>query len=155
MMYQTQDFTQIDFFGYVHSLVGILAASGDSHAGRASGDVRAQPVRLDMERAVPAALVLHELVSNSLRHAFPDGRRGSIVVELAPHGEARVALAVRDDAVGLPAGFDPETSPTLGMKLVHILSEQLGAELSMRQDNGSVCELVFDRLHGAAKEGQP
>jgi two-component sensor histidine kinase len=150
-LYQTVDLAQVDFADYVHSLVSMLVASNNMKASEVAVDVRAQSLKLDIERAIPAGLILNELVSNSFKHAFPLGRAGRLEVTLATRAETLVMLAVRDDGVGPPETFDPTSSPTLGLRLVHILSGQLGATLSFHHDKGFACELTFDRLGDSSR----
>lgn len=141
-LYQSNDFAQVDFADYVHSLVPMLAAS---HEERAAVEVRAEPIWINIEQAIPAGLVLNELVSNSFKHGFPPGRVGRIEVSFLAEGEDRVRLRVSDDGVGPPPGFDPAASATLGLRLVHILAEQLDAVLTIGHASGFACELVFAR----------
>lgn len=150
-LYQTVDLAQVDFADYVHSLVSMLVASNNMKANEVAVDVRAQSLKLDIERAIPAGLILNELVSNSFKHAFPLGRAGRLEVTLATRAGTLVMLAVRDDGVGPPETFDPTSSPTLGLRLVHILSGQLGATLSFHHDKGFACELTFDRLGDSSR----
>lgn len=142
-LYQSDDFAQVDFADYVESLVSMLRASQGARAERVSIDVRTDPVAIDIERAIPAGLILNELVSNCFKHGFPDGRRGHIDVRLHAQGGDGVALAVRDDGVAPPPGFDPSAAHSLGLRLVHILADQLGARLSFGYEQGFACELVF------------
>ena len=107
----------------------------DLHAaeGRVAVEVDAAPSRLEIERAVPYGLVLHELMSNSLKHAFPDGRRGTLRVAM---GQGRTVLEVADDGVGMPAANETHGS-TLGLRLVHLLAEQVGARVRTERANGT------------------
>ena len=104
--------------------------------------------RLDMERytisaraAAPLALVLMELLTNSLKYAFPEGRGGIVSVALKGETDGALSLSVQDDGVGLPADFDPRTSKGLGMELIRMLVLQLGGELSFRSGPGTRFEV--------------
>ena len=114
----------------------------------------AEPIWINIDQAIPAGLVLNELVSNSYKHAFPAGRTGSIRVAFTAENGDRVRLSVADDGAGPPAGFDPAAGATLGLRLVHMLAAQLDATLTIRHARGFVCELVFARplrrAHGAS-----
>ena len=79
-------------------------------------------------------LMLNELVSNALKHAFPDGREGTIVVTL---GKLDQLLSVSDDGVGLPAAMNTAASSSLGLELVHLLAEQIGAQVHVESDGGT------------------
>jgi PAS domain S-box-containing protein len=142
-LYQSDDLAQVDFADYVESLVSMLRASQGARAPRVSLDVRTDPVAIDIERAIPAGLILNELVSNCFKHGFPDGRQGRIEVRLHARGGEEVALAVRDDGVAPPPGFDPSAVHSLGLRLVHILADQLGATLAFDHEQGFACDLAF------------
>ena len=98
------------------------------------------PVKLPVDRAIPCGLILNELIVNALKHAFPDGRRGTILVSLLERGGGRVALRVRDDGIG--AREAPEGGE-LGLQLVHTLAQQIHADLSVKHAAGTTVELEF------------
>ena len=83
---------------------------------------------VDIQRAVPVALILNELLSNALKHAFPNGKRGSIYVRVQSEGD-KCLLSVADDGIGLPSGMHLAESPSLGLQLVRVLAEQLCGHL--------------------------
>jgi two-component system, sensor histidine kinase PdtaS len=111
----------------------------DGSAGR-SGAIDADEVLLPIDRAVPCGLIVNELVTNSFKHAFPNGREGTITVTLRrlpadPGHQDWVLLAVADDGVGIPPDLDPAVTGSLGLQLVHGLADQLRATLTIdRQD---------------------
>lgn len=98
--------------------------------------VEAQPMVLATDHAVPLALIVNELITNALKHAFVGGRSGSIRVAFGPVGSGW-ELHVSDDGVGLPEGFDPGRAASLGMRLVVALAQQLGAHLTIESDGGA------------------
>jgi two-component sensor histidine kinase len=89
---------------------------------------------LDIGVAVPCGLMLNELVSNALKHAFPDGRAGTIVVAI---GSGADILSVSDDGVGLSGRVDGAPGSTLGMQLVHLLAEQIEARVRVEGKGGT------------------
>jgi len=89
-----------------------------------------EEIQFAADRAILVALIINELVSNASKYAYPDGPEGSIWVRVAQTEKHAVLISVRDEGVGLPAGFDPTTSKRLGTRLVNALSKQLGAELT-------------------------
>ena len=98
---------------------------------------------LDIDTALPLGLIVNELVSNSLKYAYPDGRSGVVELTLRAGPENQYTLSVRDQGVGLPAGFDVNNTDTLGLHLVNILSAQLGAALSVESNgHGTIFEVV-------------
>jgi len=88
-----------------------------------------------MKRAVPLGLIVNELITDSLKHAFPEGRDGTIVLALGRAGDS-VVLSVSDDGIGLPPGFEPGSATGFGLNLVGILSSQLKAELEIGSGTG-------------------
>lgn len=112
-----------------------------------SGDLQ-----LDIDRAVTCGLIVNELVSNALKHAFPDGRAGSVSVELAPREGLRHVLTVRDDGVGLPTDLDLARIDSLGLQLVNDLAEQLHATLDVSRDGGTAFRISFETQGPAGAE---
>ena len=89
---------------------------------------------LNVDTAIPCGLVINELVSNSLKYAFPDGKQGQIFISLRREGDDNFALVVGDTGIGLPKGLDFRDSPSLGLKLVNTLVEQLGGTIAVESD---------------------
>ena len=88
-------------------------------------------------------MILNELLSNCLKHAFPLGRNGEISVRLDRQQDGKLCLRVSDNGVGLPKNVNLWNARSLGLRLVRILSEQMGAELNIRSEGGTCMELVF------------
>jgi two-component sensor histidine kinase len=97
---------------------------------------------LDLNATIPCGLIANELVTNSLKYAFPDGRKGSISLSLIRQGDELI-LTVRDDGVGLPEGFDIAMSDSLGLVLVTSLVQQLGGTLEVKRDGGAAFIIRF------------
>src|SRR5262249_62146221 len=93
--------------------------------------------------AVPLGLAINELVSNCLKYAFPDGRRGEIRIELRPDPSCGYLLRVADDGVGFPKDVDFRATETLGMQLVCALTEQLGGTIQLRSESGTEFRILF------------
>jgi PAS domain S-box-containing protein len=140
-LYGASDLASVPFSSYLHQLVVDLTAFYDV-AQRIRTDVQATPVTLDIEHAVPLALITNELVCNAMKHAFPGGVAGSVTVTLATAPEW-ATLTVCDSGVGLPVNFDPQTSGGLGFNLIRILSEQIGADLQIHTDGGASMSVRF------------
>lgn len=126
---------QIALAEYLAEIVRAARLDLAQRAPRARVQTRLADVYLDIRRAIPCGLIVYELVANSLRHAFPDGREGRITVVLEGEGDHTLRLVVADDGVGIGDGEGPP-SPQMGrgLHLVELLSQQLGgtAELSWR-----------------------
>jgi two-component sensor histidine kinase len=89
---------------------------------------------LDIGLAVPCGLMLNELISNALKHAFPNGRAGTIAVTI---GSGADILSVSDDGIGFSGPIDGAPSSTLGMQLVHLLAEQIEAQVRVESNGGT------------------
>jgi PAS domain S-box-containing protein len=88
-------------------------------------------IRLDVDTVIPLGLVINELLSNSLKHAFPDGRKGTISILFSTSDEKNISLVFSDDGVGFPAGLDWKNSPSLGLRLVISLVRQLNGTIEL------------------------
>jgi two-component system, sensor histidine kinase PdtaS len=146
-LYQSKDLAEIDCQEYADQLVGHLFRSYGVSLSRVQLSMDLGGERMPMALAVPVGLILNELLSNCLKHAFPQGKGGQITVRLVRSEGARLALTVADNGVGLPKNVNLWNARSLGLRLVRILSEQMGAELKMSSEQGTCTELVF--------QGQP
>lgn len=127
---RTETVTRVDGREYVRELVqGVYEAYGLGERVRI--DVHVDPVWLDVDTAIPCGLIVNELVSNALKHGFPNGRAGAVRVEVAAGAGGEITLAVADDGVGLPGGFDWQAGSSLGLHLVERLTQQIGGELAV------------------------
>ncbi|WP_119421873.1 sensor histidine kinase [Desertibaculum subflavum] len=105
--------------------------------------VQGMPPRLSAEKTLCLMLIVTETMINSLKHAFERGTAGSIAVQVARLGDGHVELSVRDNGSGLPAGFDPAVAGGLGLRLIRSLAQQLGGEVSVSSDGGTITRVVF------------
>ncbi|HEV2687842.1 MAG TPA: histidine kinase dimerization/phosphoacceptor domain -containing protein [Bryobacteraceae bacterium] len=136
---------RLDFREYVETLSRDLFYSRCVDPARVGLRFELEPVLLGSGQAMPCGLILNELVSNSLQHAFPGGRTGEIVISLSCDRNDLVTLAVADDGVGLRADFDLSPSTSLGLQIVEILTQQLEGTLHRETGNGAAFSLRFQR----------
>ncbi|HZU26637.1 MAG TPA: histidine kinase dimerization/phosphoacceptor domain -containing protein [Bryobacteraceae bacterium] len=108
------------------------------------------PVPLVLTQAVPCGLILNELITNALKYAFPHGESGEIAVSLRSDDKGLVTLSVSDDGAGLPSDFAWRSSPSLGLRIVDILSRQLDATVEVGSGPGACFTVRFQQLAGAA-----
>lgn len=126
-LYQSKDYTRIPFYEYVERLARhVIAATGSQAPIRVTFEL--EKLTLPVESAIPCGLILNELLTNAFKHAFPDGRRGTVTVSLSRR-EGQIELAVTDDGVGLPGDFDVDRAGSLGVVLVRDLCAQLGGTM--------------------------
>ncbi|WP_153160918.1 histidine kinase dimerization/phosphoacceptor domain -containing protein [Zoogloea sp. 1C4] len=134
-LYRSHDLASIDFKRYLGQLVERLASQHGRQGVRIESAL--DQVVLGIETAIPCALIVNELVSNAVKHAFPHGSAGRIQVGLQADGEDGARLWVEDDGVGLQPGFSPATSRSLGWRLVVGLVNQIGGKLVVGADTSS------------------
>jgi two-component sensor histidine kinase len=142
-LYQSSDLGMVDFGGYVRTLAEQIFRSYSVQTERIALQIRADEVMLDTNQAIPCGLILNELLSNCLKHAFPADRGGEICIELRLDAAQRVTMVVRDTGVGFPAGMDFRHTETLGLQLVSTLTEQLGGRLELERNGGTAFKLTF------------
>lgn len=142
-LYQSQDFSGVDFRFFLENLVSMLSASYGLDAGRIRMSIDSVDVLLPLNIAIPCGLLVNELITNSLKHAFPDDRPGEIRISLTRIDGDRVGLVASDDGVGIPASLDLANTGSLGIKLVNLLSEQIDGEISIRRENPTEFTVVF------------
>lgn len=145
-LYRSTDLVALDFAEYVQDLVSDLFRTYGVNQEGIRVVLRVSNVSLDIDTAIPCGLIINELVSNVLKHAFPDGRQGEVIVELAPAGPQEYRLAVCDNGIGLPENFDWRNSASLGLKLVSDLTMQLDGTMEAKQDNGTTFTILFKEL---------
>ena len=141
-LYKSDNLARIDFPEYIRQLAEHLFRSYGVAAEKIHLRAELDPVFLNMDNAVPCGLLVNELISNSLKYAFPNGRGGEIYVGVRSVG-VRVKLTVADDGVGLPAGFDWANARSLGLRLVRTLAQQLDATLEHTGEPGTRFQLTF------------
>ncbi|NVN89304.1 MAG: PAS domain-containing protein [Desulfuromonadales bacterium] len=142
-LYQTRDLISIDFGGYVKSLSKYLFDSYVSDPGRIALQVEAGEVALGVDEAIPIGLIINELISNSLKYAFPDGRQGDISIGFSTDSDGCILLTVADNGVGLPPDLEVATTETLGLQVVTILTRQLRGSMEVGRENGTWFALKF------------
>ncbi|MET0592279.1 MAG: histidine kinase dimerization/phosphoacceptor domain -containing protein [Polyangiaceae bacterium] len=141
-LYQAKNLSNIPFNDYVHSLVVSLLHAQNADGRGISANLDIAPIHLSVEHAIPCGLILNELVTNSLKHAFPGGRPGSIHVTLR-RIDGAVQLIVADDGVGLPDRIEPRELASLGLDLVFTFAEQIEAKIDIRRSPGTEFRLSF------------
>jgi two-component sensor histidine kinase len=142
-LYQSDDYSEIPFSEYARNLSTNLFHLAAVAPSMVALELEIADVALTVDKAIPCGLILNELVINALKHAFPEGRRGTVRIGLRHVGPERLALRVEDDGVGMPAHVDLSRSGRLGLQLVRTLAGQLDAELSVRREGGTSFELSF------------
>ncbi|MDR3510934.1 MAG: histidine kinase dimerization/phosphoacceptor domain -containing protein [Caulobacteraceae bacterium] len=142
-LYQSKDFERVDFGLFLDTLAPNLVSSYSVDPGRIGLSIDAADVQLPIHVAIPCGLVVNELISNALKHGFPDGQRGHIEVALAREPNDDVVLSVSDDGIGIPDALEIPNADTLGLQMVYLLSEQLRAAMEVRRSAPTRFRLQF------------
>jgi two-component sensor histidine kinase len=135
-LYRSQDLSHSDLAGYVRDLVSYLFRSYVSGAPVITYRVDVEDIWLAVDTAVPCGLIINELVSNALKHAFPADRTGEVAIALAVR-EGGLALTIADNGVGFPADLDFRRTESLGLQLVNTLVEQLDGTVELNRTGGT------------------
>ena len=141
-LYQSQNISEIDFHGYVETLAGQLVQMHRASNGDVRLKVDAHDIQLGLDTAMPCGLIVNELVSNSLKYAFPDGQDGEISIDIKPLEAGRYHMVVSDSGVGL-SGARPQREGSLGSKLVEMLVDQLDGSIDYRNGDGTSVHIDF------------
>ena len=135
-LYDSDNLSQVEFAEYIHRLAGNVSNSYRLDPTRIKLAFELEPIRLEIDRAIPCGLILNEWLSNAFKHAFPDDRKGEVRISLQQRGRL-ILLAVHDNGVGLPKGHVPSDPKSLGLSLVNVLSEQLEGTIEITSKQGS------------------
>jgi len=141
--YQNEGLSRIDFDDYIRRLIENLYMSFNVSPDRIKPIIDAEKISLDIDTAVPCGLIINELISNSLKHAFAEDDKGEIRISFSRLDDHHLQLIISDNGKGMPAGFDFENADTLGMQLISALSNQLDGKLELLQGPGTTFSLLF------------
>ena len=146
-LYQSESLSKIDFPEYIRSLTAYLFTSYGATGRAIRPRILVKDISLDVDTTIPCALIINELVSNSLKHAFPASRRGEetgeISIDMRRESGNSFLLTVGDNGVGLPEGFEIEKCDSLGLKLVVVLVKQLAGTIRIGTDSGAEFKISF------------
>ncbi len=144
-LYHSRDIERIDFKEYIDDLARSLFQSYEVY-GNIELRINVNNVFLGIDFAIPCGLIINELVTNSIKYGFPDGRKGIISILIKSNDTGYVELEVNDNGVGIPEGFDISKTTSLGLHLVTLLSDQLNGEISLDGNGGSKFKIKFKEV---------
>jgi len=136
-LYKSADFTSIDFAMYIEDLSVNLLQTYMADPGRVALKIDCGEISIGLEQAIPCGLIINELITNAIKHAFPRNRQGEIRVSFHKGEDGQITLRVADSGIGLPSDLDITRTGTLGMQLVTMLTKQLRGELTMEGNKGA------------------
>jgi two-component sensor histidine kinase len=143
-LYQSKYFSSIDIRNLISDIAGALVYSLRDMGKQIDLIVNIPDISVGIDTAIPLGLIVNEIVSNSLKHAFPSDMNGEIAINLHAVNEG-FELSIRDTGIGFPDAFNMEKTDSLGMFLIYTLVEQLGGNIKIVSDNGTTITINFNR----------
>ena len=143
-LYRSESLARVNFREYMNSLTNFLMASFREKSSGIRLELNLDQVFLSVDQAIPSGLIVNELISNCMKHAFPEGKNGLVQVELKSLEDGRVSFLVRDDGIGLTPCWKISETETMGMKLVTALVKQLRGTIEVESSQGSAFKISFD-----------
>lgn len=144
-LFQSHDLTTINFTEYINSLVNGIFFSHNIMKEQIKPVIKIKDIRLNIETAIPCGLIINELVSNSIKHAFPNGKTGTVYISLQSKDEV-YKLSVKDDGIGLPEDLDLKKTASLGLQLVNNLIKQIDGDIQIIRNQGTEFDITFKEL---------
>jgi two-component sensor histidine kinase len=145
LLYQSTNMGRIDFAEYVKTLVYDIYKSYKSNFEFIKLILELKPITLDINTAIPCGLVINELVSNVMKHAFTPGEKGDLNINLSSYNE-NLVLIIKDNGIGFPSSIDFKNTETLGLKLVNTLVDQINGKIEITADNGTEIRITFPEV---------
>ncbi|MBD2516956.1 PAS domain S-box protein [Nostoc sp. FACHB-973] len=145
-LYTSANIGQIDVGDYIHNLAASLLISYQIFPGRISLETDIDSVSLNVDQAIACGLVINELISNSLKHAFPNQQAGIIRIALR-NLDNSIEMTIQDNGIGLPDNLDWRNTASLGLSLVYdLVTEQLEGDITLERNHGTVFKIQFTQL---------
>jgi len=143
-LYQTSNFSSINFKEYIENLLSNLVYSYQVGTKiKIRKDI--ENIDLTLDQAIPCGLILNELITNSLKYAYGINEEGEVYISIKKI-ESKIEIIIQDFGVGLPKNFNIEATDSLGLSLVHTLTEQIDGELTVKSDGGTKILIIFEML---------
>ncbi len=142
-LYQSDDFTSVNLNNYITQLIGQLANTFGNSLSKIRFENDVDRINLNINLAVPCGLIINEIISNSIKYAFPGENKGIIRTTFKKSNENYI-LTISDNGIGLPENFDYRKCKSLGMQIINTLTQQLHGSLETISDNGLTYVLTFD-----------
>lgn len=146
-LYQSSNLAQIDFSDYIKNLTHELFASYNISRRQIQTQLCISNIVLNLDTAIPCGLLINELISNALKHGFPNRRTGQIQIEFTTIMGEDLSLMVKDNGIGLPPNFDIHATNSLGMRLIEALTRQLEGQLEIVNEAGACFHITFPKSH--------
>jgi PAS domain S-box-containing protein len=143
-LYKSERLNRISLQDYIDDLINDLFSLFGARERGIEHSLKIGKVELTIEHAIPFGLILNELVTNSIKHAFPENQKGKISISVKLHPKGMVELVMKDDGVGVSNIAELQSGKTLGIRLIHSLTDQIGGKISFKQQKGTTVRLCFE-----------
>jgi len=143
MLYQSKNLANIYFSEYLQPITTHLMRAYGVDPSRIKLNTNVKDFFMDLDRAIPCGLIINELFSNVLKHAFPEGRQGEVQIDLSQDRNREFTLLISDNGVGLPEGLNFKNTDSLGLQLVNALVDQLGGAIVFEGRVGTTFRITF------------
>ncbi|RED22679.1 two-component sensor histidine kinase [Flavobacterium cutihirudinis] len=143
-LYQSDNLSNIDMSWYIYELINYMKECYDTK-GKINFVLEIESICLDVAQAVPMGLIINEAISNAIKYAFPNDRKGEILISFKNIEKNNCQLIIADNGVGLPENFNHAERDSLGMNLMTGLSDQIDGVFEMKNDNGLKIKITFNR----------
>ncbi|NQV42288.1 MAG: PAS domain S-box protein [Candidatus Marinimicrobia bacterium] len=148
-LFKSKRMSEVDFGNYISSMIFELNNFYRIDPQRIRIHQNIEDIILDIGKAIPCGLIVNELVTNSIKYAFPDKREGDIWVSAGPFGDDKAKIQIRDNGVGVGEDIVFEETQSMGLRIVRILTEQLGGTIEISRKKGATFSLTFDLVDNA------
>jgi len=143
MLYESKNFSRINLGEYIRKLAMLSVTTYCTAAHPIATDISSPDEYADIVLAVPLGMIINEVLTNSLKYAFPASRAGEIRITLDTCDDDQCQLTIRDNGIGLPEDFDINSTPTIGLNLISILCKQINGTMDMHNDHGMYFSIRF------------
>ncbi|MBK6986399.1 MAG: PAS domain S-box protein [Bacteroidetes bacterium] len=143
-LYQTKNFESVNFSEYVTTLSKNPVHTSSTNIKKIKLILTLDELMLSLDASIPCGLIINEIISNSLKYAFPDNRDGIIFVTLRVD-KNKVKIEVGDNGIGIPENVDIKNTQTLGLQLVDTLVEQISGVLKLNRSKGTIFSIEFNK----------
>jgi PAS domain S-box-containing protein len=151
-LYLSDDFARIDFERYLQRLASNIFHTLGYNAEDIRLDIKASNISLSIDDSISCGFIVTELITNSFKHGFPKGAKGTIAIQFEKTDDGMYQLIVRDNGVGFPANVDFRNTKTLGLQLVNILTQQLKGTITLHNNGGTMFTIRFPNRVKAPEE---
>jgi len=142
-LYQSDNLSLIQFGKYIGELIDVIADSHITKEKPIEIDIESDPIEFTITQAIPCGLLMNEIVTNALKHAFEGRNSGKISISLKKEEDV-IQLVISDNGIGLPDNFEEMKVKSLGMTLIYTLASQLNADMNIESGEGTVYRLTFE-----------